>query len=45
MMEINIKIQHPDNSGLPGRAREILAETIGWDEVRRLFPSPGDRKR
>ncbi len=37
-MKIEIEIQHPDKSGLPGRAREILAEKIGWDKVRELFP-------
>lgn len=43
-MEIRMQVKHPDSSGLPGRAREILAEKIGWDEVRRLFPSPGGKR-
>lgn len=41
-MVLSVIVQDPDLSGVPGRAREILAEIIGWDEVRRLFPSPGN---
>lgn len=37
-MIVELHLQNPDNSGLPGRAREILAEQIGWDAVRKLFP-------
>lgn len=37
-MKVEIDVQHPDCSGVPGRAREILAETLGWDKVRELFP-------
>lgn len=41
---MDIKIKHPDSSGVPGRAREILAKIIGWDKVRKFYPAPGDRK-
>ena len=37
-MKVEIDIQHPDLSGVPGRAREILAGVLGWDRVRGLFP-------
>lgn len=38
MLNVQVEIQHPDESGLPGLARENLAKLIGWDRVRELFP-------
>lgn len=35
-MKIEIEIQNPDVSGVPGRAREILAGIVGWDRMREL---------
>jgi hypothetical protein len=35
-MKIEIEIQNPDVSGVPGRAREILAKLVGWDRMRKL---------
>lgn len=37
-MIIGVEVSDPGLSGTPGRARELLAETIGWDRVRELFP-------
>ncbi len=35
-MKVEIEIQNPNVSGLPGRAREILAKLVGWDAMRKL---------
>lgn len=37
-MKIEIEIEDPAESGLPGLARYNLAQLIGWDRVRELFP-------
>lgn len=42
MPVVQIHVDHPDSSGVPGRAREMLAGLIGWDAVRRLFPRQHD---
>lgn len=43
-MKVEVEIQHPDESGLPGRARELLGEKIGRDRVRELFPRTPARR-